>query len=414
MLSRLPRPVQEFINTEVFSGFVLLAAAVSAIVWANSPLDNEYADVFGHHIHVSLPFFDADESVQHWINDLLMAVFFYVVGLEIKRELLRGELRGLRRAALPGIAAFGGMVVPAAIFLALNAGGEGDRGWGIPMATDIAFALGLLALVGRRIPQQVRVFLLALAIVDDIGAIMVIAVFYTGEIQADSLLLAAAFLALIAGMQAAGLRFWPAYVAVALFAWAATYESGVHATIAGVALGLLTPFNAPVRLGTPQPAAELEDGHRGPLRWLEHELHPLTSFAILPLFALANAGVSLDPDSVTESFDSSVTLGVALGLFAGKPLGIFTLSWLAVRARIANLPTNATWAHMLGVGMLAGVGFTVALFVNELAFNRADLIEDGKLGIIGGSVLAGVSGLTWLTLLGRRGPEEQNDGDPAE
>jgi NhaA family Na+:H+ antiporter len=420
---RVVQPIQEFINTEVFSGAVLLTAAVVAIVWANSPFKDQYADLFGTRITIDAALFRIDEDLRHWINDALMAFFFFVVGLEIKREFLRGELRGLQSAALPAIAAFGGMAGPALIYTAFNAGGAGGDGWGIPMATDIAFALGILALLGRRIPTQLRVFLLALAIVDDIGAILVIAVFYSGDIQVDSLALAGGLLALIYAMYRLGIQNIPAYFVVGAFVWLAVFESGIHATIAGVVLGLMTPLDpvkvtigdrlravlqrvtTRVRVSEAASAELANEQELGPLYRLEHGLHPLTSFLIVPLFALANAGVSLEPDAVSDAVGTPVTWGVAVGLLCGKPIGIVLFAWLTVRMGISPLPKDVTWAQVLGVGVLAGVGFTVALFVNELAFDSGVLIERGKIGILAGSLAAGIGGYLMLRSVTASRPE---------
>lgn len=383
---RMVGPLQAFVSTEVSGGLVLLAAAGGALAWANSPWDDAYAGLFGERITIDGGVFHIDETLRAWINDGLMTFFFFVAGLEIKRELTHGELAGLDRAALPAIAAIGGMAVPALIFVSINLGGNGERGWGIPMATDIAFALGILALLGRRIPSQLRVFLLALAIVDDIGAILVIAVFYSSDVQFGSLAMAGGFLALAFALQRAGVRWYAAYFAIGAAMWVAMFESGIHATLAGVALGMLTPATA---AGDKEP----------PLETLERRLHPFTSFLVVPLFALANAGVSLGPDSV--SLTSSVTLGVAIGLLVGKPLGIFGATWLAVRTRLASLPEGIGWSHILGIGLLGGVGFTVALFVNELAFGEPALISDGKIGILLGSLLSGAVGYAVLHCLTR-------------
>ncbi len=396
-VTRVVSPIQEYISTEVLGGLALFAAAIAALVWANSPWDGAYTDLLHEGIAIDGLVFRIDTTLQHWINDGLMALFFFVVGLEIKRELVNGELKGFDRAALPAIAAFGGMVLPAAIFFAINANTPGDRGWGIPMATDIAFALGLLALLGSRVSSQLRVFLLALAIVDDIGAIVVIAIFYSGSIELDSLGIAAAIFLLIFALNRARVTNFTPYIILGVCAWIAVYESGIHATIAGVALGLMTP-------------ALTTDGSEAPLDRLEHHLHPYVSYLIVPLFALANAGVSLTSGSLDDSLTSSVALGVIFGLLIGKPVGIFTATWLAVRLRIASLPRGTTWPELAGVGMLAGVGFTVALFVNELAFDAETLIEDGKIGILAGSLLSGIVGVTALLLVS--GPKEPEEAAP--
>jgi len=409
----LVEPVRSFVDTEVMGGVVLLMAAMAALAWANSPWDGAYRDLFGHVLTLDIRIAHIEEDVQHWINDGLMTLFFFVVGLEIKREVLRGELTG-RRASLPIIAAVGGMVAPALVYTAINAGAEGARGWGIPMATDIAFALGVLALLGSRVPSQLRVFLLALAIVDDIGAILVIAIFYSGEIQVDSLAIASGLLVLVVAMYRVGIQNIAVYFCVGAAVWLAVFESGIHATIAGVTLGLMTPLD---RVRTPAqrsaggtqraPADDNRtdlgsmDSRRapnesGPLYELERMLHPFSSFLIVPLFALANAGVSLDSDTISSSVTTSVTLGVALGLLIGKPLGIVLFAWLACRLHLSSLPAGVSWRQMLGIGMLAGVGFTVALFVNQLAFQSEALVEHGKIGILAGSLAAGLLGLLLL------------------
>lgn len=432
---RIVRPIQQFIDTEVFSGAILLAAALVALLWANSPWKDSYFDLIHTEILIDLDLFTFHEDLQHTVSDGLMTLFFFVVGLEIKRELWRGELRGLKRASLPAVAAFGGMIVPASLFIALNAGTDGADGWGIPMATDIAFALGILALVGRRIPSQVRVFLLALAIVDDIGAILVIAVFYSGPIEIYALLLAAALVAGVYAMNRLGVRGFGPYVAVGLLLWAAVYESGVHATIAGVVLGLMTPldpyyspagFHAAMgdllaRFRAAQDERDEEtmtqvlskmetatEGTESPLDRLEHNLHSWTSYLVVPSFALVNAGIVVNRELVDASLSSSVTAGVFLGLVLGKPGGILLFSWLAVRLGIATLPANARWSHILGVGIVAGVGFTVALLINNLAFQDPELVGEGKIGVLSASLVAGLVGLGYLFFL-RPAPEPEPD-----
>lgn len=425
-------PAQRFIHTEVLGGIALLFAAIIALVWANlPPLDQAYFDLFETHLSVDGGIFHIEEDLHGWINDGLMTFFFFVVGLEIKREMTRGELASFQKAMLPVTAALGGMVVPALIYIALNAGGEGERGWGIPMATDIAFALGILALVGRRIPSQLRVFLLALAIADDIGAITVIAIFYTSDLSIEALLIAGAILAFIHGMSRAGVRDISVYLLVGSFAWVAMSESGVHATIAGVVLGLMTPANP--YYGTSRFEESMEDlfakyrdaharddevaaqhflgqmealtqGTESPLERLERLLLPITSFIVVPVFALANAGVVISGDSISEAVSSDVSQGVAFGLVFGKPLGIFMATWLAVRLGIASLPRSMNWRQVLGVGLLGGVGFTVSLFVDELAFDEEILINDGKMGILAGSLVSAVVGYVMLVLVNRKPP----------
>ncbi|MEX1194191.1 MAG: Na+/H+ antiporter NhaA [Dehalococcoidia bacterium] len=428
---RVVRPLQGFIHTEVLSGGVLLLAAIAALVWANSPWDEEYFDLFATVLSIDAGIVRIDEDLRHWINDGLMALFFFVVGLEIKRELWRGELAGFNRAVLPVVAAAGGMAVPAILFTAFNAGGDGSHGWGIPMATDIAFALGILALLGRRISSQVRLFLLALAIVDDIGAIIVIAVFYTSDIALDSLAIAVVLLGVVYLLIRFGVREANLYLILGVCIWVAMHESGVHATIAGVALGLLMPvdpFYSVKRFGESMTGLlarfrevetrqdteaaeeylgqmeELVQGTEAPVGRWERQLHPVTSFFVVPLFALANAGVVITGDSVEDAVSSPISQGVAFGLILGKPLGIFGATWLAVRLGVASLPRSMNWGHVLGVGLLGGVGFTVALFINELALDGPDLIEEGKLGILAGSLLSAVLGFSalWLSTSRRR------------
>jgi NhaA family Na+:H+ antiporter len=428
-LPRLVRPLQEFISTETLGGVLLLVAAVGALVWANLPFGHTYGDFWGAHLAIDLNAVRIDEPLRLWVNDGLMAVFFFVVGLEIKREVLRGELAGPRKAALPVAAALGGMLLPATLYLALNAGGAGERGWGIPMATDIAFAVGVLALLGSRVPSPLRVFLLALAIVDDLGAILVIAVFYSNGIAFGWLGAAAGIFALVALLGRIGVRDVVVYVALGIVAWLAVYESGVHATIAGVALALLTPvtpfferdaFREPATelveqftegraSGTPDGAdqsraalrdlEELSRETQSVLDRLEHALHPWTGYAIVPLFALANAGIELDGGVLRDALSSRVTAGVALGLMLGKPAGILLFAWLAVRLRLAALPAGVRWAQVAAAGMIAGIGFTVSLFIGGLAFKDGALVDQAKIGIFGGSLLIGLAGLLVLRRL---------------
>jgi NhaA family Na+:H+ antiporter len=404
---RLPHPIRLFVRTEVSGGIVLLIAALAAMAWANSPISGIYNDIFEHRITVDAGIFRIEEDLRHWINDALMTLFFFVVGLEIKRELTVGELTGFDRAALPVIAAAGGMIAPALIYTAVNYGGGGSKGWGIPMATDIAFAMGVLALFGKRIPTPLRTFLLALAIADDIGAILVIAIFYTESIELDSLAIAAGIFAVVIAMKTIGVTNYALYVLAGGAAWVAVFESGVHATLTGVALGLMTPLGIETTEGE-------EDSvlvSSGPLEDLESLLHPLSSFLIVPLFALANAGVSLDPDSVSNSAGEAVTIGVALGLLIGKPLGISLATLLALRLGIGRLPASVNVQQILGVGFIAGIGFTVALFVNGLAFADPDLQEHGRLGIMAGSLLASLVGAAILWRFSGAPPDSLVDDD---
>ena len=421
---RIVQPVQHFLHTETAGGIVLVLAAAIALVLANSPLAETYHSVIEHHITIDLGFLTLDESVEHWINDLLMAVFFFVAGLEIKRELVHGDLRDPRRAALPIAAALGGMVVPAALYVAINAGGEGANGWGIPMATDIAFAVGILALVGKRAPASLRVFLLTLAIVDDIGAILVIAIFYTSSLSLGWLAAAVATIVAIVVLQRIKVYSVIPYFVLAAFLWLAVFESGIHATIAGVILGLLTPafpLHPPgavldtihQRLGglraRPEDGVADEDEQNelesiavlsrdavSPLRIWEHRLHPWSAFVILPLFALANAGVELSGEAFGGLFTEAVPLGVIVGLVVGKPLGVMLASSLVVRTGLARLPRGVGWLEMGGVGLLAGVGFTVSIFISGLAFTDAHLVDMAKVGILTASLIAGIVGYAAL------------------
>jgi NhaA family Na+:H+ antiporter len=427
----LVEPVQAFIRLETSSGIVLLVATVTALIWANSPWDDEYFDLWHSVISLDLSFLTLEEDLQHWVNDGLMAVFFFVVGLEIKRELLHGELNSPRKASLPMAAAIGGMVAPAAIYAAFNAGGEGAEGWGIPMATDIAFALGVLALVGRGIPSQLRVFLLALAIVDDVGAILVIAVFYTENLDATALGVAGLLIIAIVFMQRGGIRAINPYWIVGIAFWVAVYESGIHATIAGVIMGLLTPSKAFIEhheyavrakslLDDFSEAVDRGDEDRieaaigeleritalaqSPLERLENTIHPWSSFVIVPIFALANAGIVISGDVVSDAVSSPVSHGIFAGLVVGKLWGILLMSWLAVRLRIAELPVGLTWNHIIGVALLGGTGFTVSLFITDLAFAGEEPLADAKISVLFASAVAAAIGFTFLRLFGRSRP----------
>lgn len=371
-------------------GIALLAATVAAVVWANLPGGESYSELWGWGHGVASFGVERHVSLHAFVNDGLMAVFFYVVGLEIKRELVSGELNSPRKAALPAIAALGGMIVPALIFTAFNAGGEGSHGWGIPMATDIAFAVGVLALLRGKAPAALRVFLLALAIADDLGAIVVIAVFYSASINMVWLAVAGGCLAAVYGAQRSGVSRWQVYAALALTAWLAVLESGVHATIAGVALGFLT-------------AASHAGGKEPALDRVERHLHPWVSYLIVPLFALANAGVVLSGADLRTAATSEVAIGIGLGLLIGKPVGIVGASWLAVRLRAAELPLGLGWRQIVGAGMLGGIGFTVSLFVTGLAFEPEQLVRDAKIGIFAASIVSASAGLLYLGLRGQAG-----------
>jgi NhaA family Na+:H+ antiporter len=422
---RLLSPVERFLSIEASSGILLLAAALVALIWANSP----WRAAYEHLLHIPLGFriggFNLERDLHFWVNDGLMVVFFFVVGLEIKRELHAGELSEARRAALPALAALGGMLFPAAIYLLLNAGGPAVSGWGVPMATDIAFAVGILALLGRRVPPALRILLLALAVIDDLGAIVVIALFYSSGISVVGLAIAAAGIAIILLMQKLGVRSPWAYVIPGLLTWAGTLASGIHPTIAGVIVGLLTPArawfgpdhfvdHASATIEKVRADSSARGGERlhamlsdlnvarqealSPVERIQHALHGWVAFAIMPIFALANAGVSLG-DARLDGDGTTVLFGVALGLVLGKPIGVVCFSWLSVRVGLAALPSGVRWTGVLVVGLVAGIGFTMALFIATLAFPPGALIEVAKLGILLASLVAGVIGLAAGRLL---------------
>jgi Na+:H+ antiporter, NhaA family len=420
------RPFQKFFAVEASGGILLLVAALTALIWANSPLADGYARLWQTPLIVGIGDVGLAKPLRFWINDGLMAVFFFVIGLEIKRELLVGELASWRQAALPIAAAIGGMAAPAAIYAALNVGGAGTGGWGIPMATDTAFALGILALLGSRIPLTLRIFLTALAIIDDIGALLVIALFYTPQLSWPSLAVAGVLLGVLAVATAVGLRHPLVYSVLGLGLWLAVLASGVHPTITGVLLAMLIPASSriaadqfldqarswlrrfevagtrreSVLANAPREHALHElmvtaERAETPLQLLDHRLHPFTTFVVMPLFALANAGVALGGD-VLASIAHPVSLGIVAGLALGKPLGIVAGSWLAVRGGLTALPNGLTWRHILGVGSLGGIGFTISLFVSTLAFGGTELLPTAKLGILAASVAAGLIGWTVL------------------
>jgi NhaA family Na+:H+ antiporter len=428
---RLVGPVQRFLRTESAGGIVLLINAVLALILANSPLDHYYFDILHHHIAVDLGFYHVDGDLHFWINDAAMVIFFFVVGMEIKREMVLGELASLRRVAVPAAAALGGMIAPVLIFLAIVNGTDAREGWAIPMATDIAFAVGVLVLLGPRIPTGLMVMLLAMAIVDDLGAIAVIAVFYTETIDLNALGIMVSLLVLVYVLNRVGMWYVPVYFIIGGFAWLAMLQSGVHPTVAGVLLGLMTPWRswhrseefpdiaAPV-LDRLRPHADEDEAHFdreerveallqiaevgrqavSPLDRLERSLQPPVAFVIVPLFALANAGVVLSIDTLGDVFTSSLTWGVALGLLIGKPIGVTLGIWFAVKAG-ARLPLGVTWRGVIGMSLLGGIGFTVSLFVTELSFEAEALLTDAKVAVLLASTLAGVLGYMILRVATR-------------
>jgi NhaA family Na+:H+ antiporter len=378
--------IREFLRLEAAAGVLLLAATALALVAANSPASGLYASFLQARVAITIDGAGIAKPLLLWINDGLMAIFFLLVGLEIKREVIEGELSTVRKAALPAIAAAGGMAVPALVYVALNWGdAQTLRGWAIPTATDIAFAVGVLALLGDRVPSTLKIFLLALAIIDDLGAIVIIAIFYTHNLSALSLVLAGIALAGLFALNRAGVTRRAAYVVLGVLMWVCVLESGVHATLAGVALALAIPIGA-------------SDSHeQSPLRSLEHSLHPWVSYAILPLFAFANAGVSLAGISLSELFEP-LPLGIAAGLFVGKQVGVMGATWIAVRLNAAALPEGATWRHFYGTALLTGIGFTMSLFIGTLAFDDPAYADHVRIGVLGGSLLSAVVGalVLWL------------------
>ncbi|WP_354701724.1 Na(+)/H(+) antiporter NhaA [Paraconexibacter sp. AEG42_29] len=379
-------PLTEFLHDEAAGGIVLAIATVVALVWANSPWSEEYVDLWHTTLTLGVGDLAISEDLGHWVNDGLMAVFFFVVGLEIKRELVCGELQDRRAATLPVVAAIGGVAVPALVFTALTTGSPAASGWAIPAATDIAFAVGVLALLGDRIPASLKLFLLTIAIVDDIAAIAIIAVFYADGIQLGWLLGAGSGLLLVLAMRRLGLvRPWQ-YVPLALAVWVAMHESGVHATIAGVLLGLLTPTGMV--------------GGRNILEELEDRLHNYSAFLIVPLFALANAGVDLGGGAVADAANSTLAWAIVAGLVVGKLLGIAGATFLALRLGWGTLPAEVTRTQVWGAAALGGIGFTVSLFIAQLAYDDPALIDTAKIGILAGSILSGILGIMLL----RRSP----------
>jgi NhaA family Na+:H+ antiporter len=378
---RITASFRSFIESEAAGGIILMAVAALALILANSPLRGEYFGILKTYI--------GGLSVLHWVNDALMAVFFLLVGLEIKREMISGQLSNWSRRALPGFAAVGGMIVPALIFLAFNQG-ETSRGWAIPSATDIAFSLGVLSLLGSRVPLSLKVFLTALAIIDDLGAVIIIALFYTEGLNIPALAGVAAVFTILMIMNMMGIiRLW-AYLVLGVILWILVFKSGIHATIAGVLLALAIPMQG------------LKGEADSPLLQLEHAIQPWVGFLIVPIFGFANAGVSFGGVSLANLGDP-VPLGVAAGLFVGKQVGVFAFAWLAIKLRLAERPSGASWLQMYGVATLCGIGFTMSLFIGLLAFANSPLLQDEtKLGVLLGSLLSALFGAFLLSLSSSR------------
>lgn len=439
---RFLKPFQAFAARQTSGGILLIVVTIIALALANTGMAHAYHEFWHSHFEVGfdhfigIDHFEISMHLGHWINDGLMAVFFFVVGLEIKREIMVGELSSIRKASLPVAAAIGGMIFPAGIYWALNAGGEGIGGWGIPMATDIAFALGILALLGNRVPMSLKVFLTALAIIDDLGAVLVIAIFYTSEINMTMVGLSAVTLVILIIFNKLDFRHPLFYILPGLLLWAFFLKSGLHATIAGVLLAMTVPARAKVDTQSyvdqsrdlldemeeqglskePQfvPAdqqhivhslGKLSEAVETPLQRMEHHLHSWTTFFIIPVFALANAGVhlSFSPEFLT----GKVTLGVLLGLVIGKPLGVMLFSYLAVKIGLAARPAGVSWKHIFGAGWLAGIGFTMSLFITNLAFTDETMLQMAKVGILGASLISGVIGYVWLYIFTKPVPKAE-------
>jgi NhaA family Na+:H+ antiporter len=429
LAQRIARPFVQFMELEIGSALALLSMTIVALVWANSPWAHGYEHLLHEPVAISFGDHGLSLSVHHWINDGLMAIFFFLVGMEIKREMVMGDLSTRARAMLPVMAALGGMVFPAGIYAAFNYGGPAAHGWGIPMATDIAFAVAAMSVLGSRVPPPLKVFLLALAIADDLGAVLVIAVFYTETIHLAALAAAGVALLVVVAMKRGGVHSFLPYWAVGAVVWYFTHESGVHATIAGVALGLLTPAYPDTRrrealLGRAHDAldhlrewvrrdhedhgghqrhhavSQIQDATRealSPLDYLANRLERTVLFVIMPLFALANAGVSLDTSTLSDPMATRVGMAVALGLLIGKPVGITLFAWLSVRIGLAVMPRGVNLVAIFATGMLAGIGFTVALFVSALSFHEPAMTAGSKIGILVGSTVACIIGLGALS-----------------
>lgn len=424
-IQKLVDPLARFLHIEAASGAVLLVATSVALILANTASAEDFLGFWKTRVGFSFGDFEFQHSLKHLINDGLMVIFFFVIGLEVKREMVSGELRDLRKAALPIAAAVGGMVVPAGLYLALQAGEPGESGWGIPMATDIAFVVGCMAVLGPRVPHVLRVTLLSLAIADDIGAILVIAIGYTDGVRFDWLAAGFVGIGLVSVLARAGVRAFSVYIVLGTAIWFAFHESGVHATIAGVILGLMTPAKTYVSTGLfgefLDRASDLfkgewnEASHRvvevrkfqqaaretvSPLEYLESTLHPWVGFAIMPIFALANAGVPLQISAIGEG----LSIAVIVGLVVGKPIGIVLVSWLVVKAKLTKLPQGIRWSTLFAGGALCGIGFTMALFIAELAM-APELLDTAKIGVLTGSLISGAVGMVLMFILLPKSPQ---------
>lgn len=430
-IEKIIAPVSKFIHLEYTSGIVLLISVVIAIVWANSSYSESYHHVW--EIDFSLAFGEniLSKPLHIWINDGLMAIFFFVIGLELKREFMDGELSSLKKASMPMAAALGGMLVPALIYTLINMNSGAGHGWGIPMATDIAFALALLSMAGKNIPTSVKIFLSALAVADDLGAVLVIAFFYTAQVNFTALGIAAIFLACLIIGNRIGIRNSAFYLILGICVWIGFLLSGVHATIAGVLVAFTIPamtrinendysenlrelsyqfekeipsnstLTTPQQHQTIQHVKSLSLAAETPLQKIEHALHPWVAFVIMPLFALANAGILIGADFFS-SVINPVSIGVAMGLIFGKFIGVLLFTFVMVKTGLGTLPNGATWHHMIGIALLAGVGFTMSLFISSLAFNNPEFVEQAKYGILIASILAGLSGYLYLKRISKQ------------
>ena len=373
------KQLEKFIKSEIFTGVLLAFCAIVAIFLANSSLALHYYSLLAYKF--------AGLNLQQWINDALMAIFFFVIGMEIKKEIIEGELSKIKQASLPIAAAIGGMIFPAFVYYFFNPEFPFNKGWGIPMATDIAFALGVLSLFGKKIPKELKIFLLALAIVDDLGAILVIAIFYTSKLNMTALGFAIFFVGVIILIKNLRVNSFAAYTFLGLLVWLAVLLSGVHATIAGVVLGLLTPVNFPT--------SKHSFATYSPVDYLITKIHPWVSYAIMPIFALANAGIKFQGANLSELIHHPITLGVMIGLIIGKPLGVILFSYLIIKIGLAKIPKGLNWSHIIAIGFLAGVGFTMALFISNLALSPEQEIYS-KTGIVIGSIFSAILGSLFL------------------
>jgi NhaA family Na+:H+ antiporter len=423
--TRFGRPLREFLATEAAGGTVLLLAAFAALIWANSPWSASYESFFATEIVIGIGSWSIDMHLHEWINDAAMTLFFLVVGLEIKRELVHGELRDIRAAAVPLIGAVGGMLVPALIYAAFNAGHPGASGWGVPVATDIAFAVGVLAILGKRAPAGLKLLLLTLAVADDVGGIVVIAVAYATDLQLQWLAVAA--LALGLTVVARKMKMPWLVLPLAIAAWLATDASGIHATIAGVVLAMLTPAHPENPADVTREWADeldreptvdelkqlwyLAGSALSPVERIEHRLHPWTSFLIAPLFALANVGVHFDDVSFDAPGATRIALGAGIGLVIGKLVGVTIAMFLAVKTGVGRLPGDVRWPHIVGGGFVAGIGFTVSLFISGIAFDDPAMRDVATIAVLVGSVLSAVLAAVWLSLVERRRPATVSELD---